>query len=98
MRPNGNPLDAEGFSAVFQSGDLTLHDSELITLERLNFHGNVAIAVFSMIDNFAYRRQDNSNTCAATAVLWSIEGQWRFALLQRLAGSANQSGSHALSG
>ena len=33
IRPSGDPLDAEGFSAMFQSGDLTLHDSELIALE-----------------------------------------------------------------
>ena len=48
IRSSGNPLDAEGFSAMFQSSDLTLHDSELIALERLNFHGNVAILVFTM--------------------------------------------------
>lgn len=98
IRPSGNPLDAEGFSAMFQSSDLTLHDSELITLERLNFQGNVAIAVFTMRGNFTYRGQDNSDTYAATAVLRSIEGEWRFALLQRSAGSADPSGWRALSG
>jgi hypothetical protein len=83
---------------MFQSGDLTLHDSELIALERLNFHGNVAIAVFTMRGNFTYRGHDNSDTYEATALLRSIEGEWRFALLQRSAGSTALSGWDALSG
>ena len=98
IRPSGNPLDAEGFSAMFQSGDLTLHDSELIALERLNCHGNVAIAVFTMRGNFTYRGQDNSDTYAATAVLRKHRGWWKFALLQRSAGSTDPSGWRALSG
>ena len=91
IRPSGNPLDAEGFSAMFQSGDLTVHDSELIALERLNFHANIAIAVFTMRGNFTYRGQHNSDTYVATAVLRNIEGEWRFALFQRSAGSTDLS-------
>ena len=91
IRPSGNPLDAEGFSAMFQSGDLTVHDSELIALERLNFHANIAITVFTMRGNFTYRGQHNSDTYVATAVLRNIEGEWRFALFQRSAGSTDLS-------
>ncbi|HBX26615.1 MAG TPA: elongation factor Tu [Gammaproteobacteria bacterium] len=97
VRPSGNPLDAEGFSAMFQSGDLTVHDSELIALERLNFHANIAIAVFTMRGNFTYRGQHNSDTYVATAVLRNLEGEWRFALFQRSAGSTDLSIWKALS-
>tara|TARA_B100000900_G_scaffold385526_1_gene375244 strand:+ start:253 stop:648 length:396 start_codon:yes stop_codon:yes gene_type:complete len=97
VRPSGNPLDAQGFSAMFQSGDLTVHDSELIALERLNFHANIAIAVFTMRGNFTYRGQHNSDTYVATAVLRNLEGEWRFALFQRSAGSTDLSTWEALS-
>lgn len=97
VRPSGNPLDAEGFSAMFQSGDLTVHDSELIALERLNFHANIAIAVFTMRGNFTYQGQHNSDTYVATAVLRNLEGEWRFALFQRSAGSTDLSIWKALS-
>ncbi len=97
IRPSGNPLDAEGFSAMFQSGDLTIHDSELIALERLNFHGNIAIAVFTMRGSFTFQGQDNSDTYVATAVLRNIEGEWRFALLQRSSGSTDLSSWRTLS-
>ena len=97
IRPSGNPLDAEGFSAMFQSGDLTVHDSELIALERLNFHANIAITVFTMRGNFTYRGQHNSDTYVATAVLRNIECDWRFALFQRSARSTDLSIWKALS-
>ena len=82
---------------MFCSGDLALRDSELITLERLNFNRIVAIAILIMRGNFAYRGQDNSDTSITKAIPRNIEGGWKSALLQGSTGSEDISGRCVLS-
>mgnify|MGYP003344185676 FL=1 len=97
IRPSGNPLDAEGFSEMFKNGDITIHTAEFVALERLNFHGNVAIAVFTMKGNFTFQGQANADTYVATALLRNVDGEWKFALFQRSSGSTDLSAWQALS-
>lgn len=97
IRPSGNPLDAEEFSDMFKSGDITIHDAEFVALERLNFHGNVAIAVFIMKGSFTYQGRANSDTYAATALLRNVDGEWKFALFQRSSGATDLSSWQAFS-
>ncbi len=68
---------------MFCRGDLALRDSELITLERLNFNRIVAIAILIMRGKCTYRGQDNSDTSITKATPRNIEGGWKSAFLQR---------------
>ena len=77
---------------MFCSADLALRDSELITLERLNFNRIVAIAILIMRGKCAYRGQDNSDTSITKAMPRNIEGGWKSALRQRLTGSEDMPG------
>ncbi|HSG02461.1 MAG TPA: DUF3804 family protein [Marinobacterium sp.] len=89
IRPSGNPLDAQGFSDMFNSGDVIIHESKLIKVERLNIYDDVATALCTLKANFSYKGVENEDTYAATAVLKKVGGEWKFQSFQRSSGTTD---------
>ena len=90
IRPSGNPIDAHGFIAMRESGDLAYDGyCEIIKIHKFEFLSNhVVMCVFTLRSSFVFKNIQNSDMSTVTAILKKINNLWKFSWMHRSSGSS----------
>ena len=92
IRPSGNPIGADGFEKMTLCGDVIDNYSEIIDIEKLEFHTDTsAMCVFIMRENFEYKGIKNDDVAIYTSILKKIKNQWMFSFIHRSSGGVDMS-------
>ena len=90
IRPSGNPVDSQQFADMFASGDVVVTRSAMGELYKLDVFGDVAFCAYGQSATFTYKGTPNEDNFVISGLLKLVEGQWKFAWLQRSTGNADR--------
>ena len=76
IRPSGNPIDAVGYAAMFDSGDVQVTASALTKIHKLDIFDELAFAVFTQTSSFKYKGTPNDDMFTVSSLLNKANGIW----------------------
>ncbi len=88
IRPSGNPLSKESWSAMWKTGDLTDHSFELLSIENLRVFagGKAAFVVCKSREKFKYKGAQQDDVTNTSFVLEKKGSEWKCVGAQRATG------------
>ena len=92
IRPSGNPITAEGFYEMMNSGDVVQEKSEITKIHRFEFLcDNVAMCIFTLGSKFTFKGTPNDDLPTVTSIFKKIDGTWKIHWMQRSSGNSDLS-------
>jgi len=91
IRPSGNPIDAKGYAAMFESGDIVVTKLELTKLHKLDIFTDVAFAALTMTGIFTYKGELNNDVFTVSTILRLFDGVWKIGWMHRSSGTSDLS-------
>ncbi|MBI77844.1 MAG: elongation factor Tu [Rhodospirillaceae bacterium] len=89
IRPSGNPVDANAYSNMFESGEVVVSNSALGKLHKLEIYNEIAFVVFTQTASFTYKNKPNEDVFTVTALLKKENEKWKFSWFHRSSGDAD---------
>tara|TARA_Y100000739_G_C20394982_1_gene367421 strand:- start:164 stop:553 length:390 start_codon:yes stop_codon:yes gene_type:complete len=92
IRPSGNPISAEGFEEMMNSGDVVQETAEITKIHRFEFLSNdVALCIFTLGAKFTYKGTLNNDLPTVTSIFKKIGYDWKIHWMQRSSGDSDLS-------
>ena len=92
IRPSGNPISAEGFEEMMNSGDIVQEKAEITKIHRFEFlSDDVAICVFTLGAKFTYKGTLNDDLPTVTSIFKKTNEDWKIYWMQRSSGNSDLS-------
>ena len=92
IRPSGNPLTAEGFEEMMNSGDVVQEKAEITKIHRFELLSNkVAMCVFTLGAKFYYKGTPNDDLPTVTSIFKKVGEEWKVHWMQRSSGESDMS-------
>ncbi len=92
IRPSGNPISAEGFQEMMNSGDVVQETAEITKIHRFEFLStDVAMCVFTLGSKFTYKGTPNNDLPTVTSIFKKIGDNWKIHWIQRSTGDSDLS-------
>lgn len=89
VRPSGNPVDAEEYARMFESGDVVVTASKLAKIHKIDVFGDTAFTAFTQMASFTYKGTPNDDVFTVSALLKKMDGSWKFAWMHRSSGESD---------
>ena len=88
IRPSGNPLDREGFAAMFANDDISEYTSQFVDVNsaKLRAGGQIAVATCTQREMFKYKGTPNDDLAKFSYVLEKGAQGWRVVHAHRATG------------
>ena len=91
IRPNGNPLDAEGFKQII-SDDIIQEKAEITKIHRLEFSSaSIIMCIFTLGSKFTYKGTPNEDLPKVTSILKKVNNIWKIRWIQKSTGNSDLS-------
>ena len=92
IRPSGNPITAEGFEEMMNSGDVVQEKAEITKIHRFEFLSNVVVmCVFTLGAKFTYKGNFNDDLPTVTSIFKKVGNDWKIHWMQRSTGDSDLS-------
>ena len=92
IRPSGNPITAEGFYEMMNSGDVVQEKAEITKIHRFEFlSDNVAMCIFTLGAKFTFKGTPNDDLPTVTSIFKKLDGTWKIHWMQRSSGNSDLS-------
>ena len=92
IRPSGNPITAEGFYEMMNSGDVVQEKAEITKIHRFEFlSDDVVMCIFTLGSKFTYKGTPNNDLPTVTSIFKRIGGTWKIHWMQRSSGNSDLS-------
>ena len=92
IRPSGNPITAEGFEEMMNSGDIVQEKSEITKIHKFEFlSDDVVMCIFTLGAKFSYKGTPNDDLPTVTTIFKKIEDNWKIHWMQRSSGNSDLS-------
>ena len=92
IRPSGNPITAEGFFEMMNSGDVVQEKAEITKIHRFEFlSDDVVMCIFTLGSKFTYKGTPNNDLPTVTSIFKRIGGTWKIHWMQRSSGNSDLS-------
>ena len=92
IRPSGNPITAEGFEEMMNSGDIVQEKSEITKIHKFEFlSDDVVLCIFTLGAKFSYKGTPNDDLPTVTTIFKKIEDNWKIHWMQRSSGNSDLS-------
>ena len=92
IRPSGNPITAEGFYEMMNSGDVVQDKAEITKIHRFEFlSDDVVMCIFTLGSKFTYKGTPNNDLPTVTSIFKRIGGTWKIHWMQRSSGNSDLS-------
>ena len=92
IRPSGNPITAEGFEEMMNSGDIVQEKSEITKIHKFEFlSDNVVMCIFTLGAKFSYKGTPNDDLPTVTTIFKKIKDNWKIHWMQRSSGNSDLS-------
>ena len=90
IRPSGNPINAEGFEEMMNSGDVVQEKAEITKIHRFEFlSDNVATCIFTLGSKFSYKGTLNDDLPTVTSIFKKVGNVWKIHWMQRSSGDSD---------
>ena len=86
IRPTGNPLNKEQWNEMMNNPNVSVEDSKLVSVNKLQVCGDMAFACYTAHNKFNYMGQANDDIAVFTSVLQRVAGDWVVVHGQRSSG------------
>ncbi len=86
IRPTGNPLNKEGWTAMMNNSDVHVESNDLMSINKLEVSGDMAYVCYTTHGRFTYKGTPNDDVAVLTSVLQRIDGRWQVVFGQRSTG------------
>ena len=86
IRPTGNPLNKEQWNEMMNNPNVSVEDSHLVSVNKLQVCGDMAFACYTAHNKFNYMGQANDDIAVFTSVLQRVAGDWVVVHGQRSSG------------
>ena len=74
IRPSGNPLSANGFEEMMNSGDVIQEKAEITKIHRFEFlSDNVAMCIFTLGSKLSYEGTINDDLPTVTSIFKKVD-------------------------
>ena len=77
IRPSGNPLTLEQNNQMRMSEDISIEKEEMIKINSIEIHGDIATACFTVHQVFNYKGTDNDDVSVVLAVFKKKDNEWK---------------------
>ena len=74
---------------MFNSKDLVAESSELVKTHKIEIHGDIADAVFTLNEIFSYKGNQNKDLSTYTCIFKNENGTWKYSWMQRSQGTTD---------
>ena len=92
IRPSGNPLTANEFQEMMNSGEVVQEKAEITKIHKFEFLSNdVVLCVFTLGAKFTYKGTPNDDLPTVTSIFRKVNQKWKIHWLQRSSGNADLS-------
>ena len=92
IRPSGNPITAEGFCEMMNSGDVVQEKAEITKIHRFEFLSDeIVMCIFTLGSKFTYKGTPNDDLPTVTSIFKKIDGTWKIHWMQRSSGNSDLS-------
>ena len=92
IRPSGNPITAEGFFEMMNSGDVVQEKAEITKIHRFEFlSDDVVMCIFTLGSKFTYKGTPNDDLPTVTSIFKRIGNTWKIHWMQRSSGNSDLS-------
>ena len=92
IRPSGNPITAEGFYEMMNSGDVVQEKAEITKIHRFEFlSDDVVMCIFTLGSKFTYKGTPNNDLPTVTSIFKRIGSTWKIHWMQRSSGNSDLS-------
>ena len=92
IRPSGNPITAEGFYEMMNSGDVVQEKAEITKIHRFEFlSDDVVMCIFTLGSKFTYKGTPNDDLPTVTSIFKRIGNTWKIHWMQRSSGNSDLS-------
>ena len=92
IRPSGNPINAKGFEAMINSGDVVQEKAEITKIHKFEFLSNdLAMCVFTLGAKFTYKGTHNDDLPTVTSIFKKVGDVWKIHWMQRSSGDSDLS-------
>ena len=92
IRPSGNPISAEGFEEMMNSGDVVQEKAEITKIHRFELlSDNVAMCIFTLGSKFRYKGNPNDDLPTVTSIFKKVGDVWKIHWMQRSTGDSDLS-------
>ena len=92
IRPSGNPITAEGFYEMMNSGDVVQEKAEITKIHRFEFlSDDVVMCIFTLGSKFTYKGTQNDDLQTVTSIFKRIGNTWKIHWMQRSSGNSDLS-------
>ena len=86
IRPTGNPLTKSGWDEMMNNPNVSVEDSSLLSINKLQIMGNAAYVCYTAHNKFNYMGNANDDIAVFTSVLQKTNGVWSVVHGQRSTG------------
>ena len=86
IRPTGNPLNKEQWNEMMNNPNVSVEDSHLVSVNKLQVCGDMAFACYTAHNKFNYMGKANDDIAVFTSVLQRVGGDWVVVHGQRSSG------------
>ena len=92
IRPSGNPINAEGFQKMMNSGDVVQEKAAITKIHRFEFlSNNFAMCIFTFGSKFSYKGIPNDDLPTVTSIFKKVDNVWKIYWMQRSTGDSDMS-------
>ena len=92
IRPSGNPITAEGFEGMMNSGDVVQEKAEITKIHRFEFLSEeVVMCIFTFGSKFTYKGTPNNDLPTVTTIFKKINSNWKIHWMHRSSGNSDLS-------
>ena len=74
---------------MFNSKDLVAESSALVKPHKIEIHGDIAYAVFTLNEIFSYKGNQNKDLSTYTCIFKNENGTWKYSWMQRSQGTTD---------
>ena len=92
IRPSGNPISAEGFEEMMNSGDVIQEKAEITKIHRFEFlSDNVAMCIFTLGSKFSCKGTISDDLPTVTSIFKKVDNVWKIHWMHRSSGDSDLS-------